>query len=173
MGVRVNRAGVPQKDFHTAGGSRHDDYGVVTAGGGKGGTVVSTRHYLADADFLVGLESDDEEFLQTLDTALARPVWQIFLGRKSFVPGCPVRVGVQEGLALVEALLCDWPRLRDGTLAPRLRCVLEPLGEDPDAATVRHDVPLCFATRQFTLRSVKTVWQSAPKGGDEDATATV
>ena len=90
MGIRVDREGVLQKDYHTAGGSRHDDYGVIKASGAKGDTVVSHRYYLADADFLVGLESGSEELLQQLETALANPHWQLFLGRKSFVPSLPV-----------------------------------------------------------------------------------
>jgi CRISPR system Cascade subunit CasD len=92
MGIRVDREGVLQKDYHTAGGSRHDDYGVIKASGAKGDTVVSHRYYLADAVFLVGLESASAELLQQLDIALANPHWQLFLGRKSFVPSLPVRV---------------------------------------------------------------------------------
>src|SRR4051812_37507508 len=93
MGVRVDRQGSHERDFHTVGGShlRGERYGVVTAEGKSGGTVVSQRYYLADADFLVGLEGD-EELLRTIDAALAAPVWPIFLGRKAFVPGVPVRL---------------------------------------------------------------------------------
>jgi CRISPR system Cascade subunit CasD len=46
MGVRVNREGVPQKDYHTAGGSRHDDYGVIQSDGKGRRTIESTRYYL-------------------------------------------------------------------------------------------------------------------------------
>src|SRR4051812_33948460 len=93
MGVRVDRQGSHERDFHTVGGShlKGERYGVVTAEGSPGGTVVSQRYYLADADFLVGLEGD-EGLLRDLDAALATPVWQIFLGRKAFVPSVPIRL---------------------------------------------------------------------------------
>ena len=171
MGVRVNREGVPQKDYHTAGGSQHDDYGVIKASGAKGDPVVSIRYYLADADFLVGLECDDAELLLRLDEALDEPCWQLFLGRKSFVPGLPVWVkdGLQLNIALEDALHMEylWPVNRRGEPEPRLRCVIEPRGDDPEAAEVRHDVPLSFAERRFTIRYVKTTWIDFPQGGSD------
>ena len=102
MGVRVDRPGAMKLDFHTAGGgtlpSGHA-YGVAKAGGGRPGTVLSNRYYLADADFLVGLESDDKAQLRPLYNALKEPSWQLYLGRKAFVPGVPVYIpdGLHEG----------------------------------------------------------------------------
>jgi CRISPR system Cascade subunit CasD len=172
MGVRVNREGIPQKDYHTAGGSRRGDYGVIKASGAKGEPVVSIRYYLADADFLVGLESDDVDLLLRLDEALGEPRWQLFLGRKSFVPGLPVQVkdGLKLNTALEDALRTEylWPANRSGEPEPRLRCIIEPHGDDTEAAEVRHDVPLCFATRQFTIRYVKTDWMTCPEGTSDD-----
>jgi len=170
MGVRVDREGALQKDYHTAGGSRHDDYGVVKASGTKGETVVSRRYYLADADFLVGLESASEELLQQLDTALANPHWQLFLGRKSFVPSLPVRVpsGLLCNTSLEAALQKDWPKDLRGKSPARLRCVVEPPVHDLSTTEVRHDVPLCFATRQFTMRYVKTDWIACSQGAHDE-----
>jgi|RhiMetdeSRZDD1v2_1073273.scaffolds.fasta_scaffold10486_11 CRISPR system Cascade subunit CasD len=176
MGVRINREGVPQKDYHTAGGSRRADYGVIKASGAKGEPVVSTRYYLADADFLVGLESDDVNLLLRLDEALGEPRWQLFLGRKSFVPSLPVRMkdGVKLNTALEDALRTEylWPANRHGEPEPHLRCVIEPRGDDSKAAEVRHDVPLSFATRQFTIRHVKTDWITCPEGASDDNRGT-
>ncbi len=169
MGVRVDREGLMKVDYHTAGGThmRGESYGVCKADGSRGETVLSNRYYLADADFLVGLESDDEEFLTRLDRALAEPVWPLFLGRKSFVPSVPPRLpdaspygpGLK-AVALADALT-GYPWFRDPgrrrNEAPGvLRLVL-----DADAATgddVRHDVPICFESvhREFGLRHVKT-----------------
>src|SRR5438552_4458096 len=58
MGVRVDREGSMKRDYHTAGGGKINGqpYGVAKASGAKPEAVVSTRYYLADADFLVGLE---------------------------------------------------------------------------------------------------------------------
>jgi CRISPR system Cascade subunit CasD len=107
MGVRVDREGVLKMDFHTAGGShrRGDRYGVARADGSgpSKDPVVSRRYYLADADFLVGLEGEDEELLKKLDAALLRPRWPLYLGRKAFIPGYLVRIGLLR-LSLEEAL---------------------------------------------------------------------
>lgn len=158
MGVRVNREGVAMVDFHTAGGAHRqgDDYGVVKASGAAGDTVTSKRHYLSDADFLVGLEGDDETLLRRLDEALRRPRWQIFLGRKSFVPHVPVRepAGVR-GEALDELLrtfVSPHEARFDGS--ERLRIVVD--ADAAGATEVRTDVPLSFAPRRFTVRYVRT-----------------
>jgi len=173
MGVRVDRGGLMKVDYHTAGGThvRGEAYGVYRADGKSGGTVLSDRYYLADADFLIGLESDDEGLLARLDRALAEPVWPLFLGRKSFVPSVPPRLPDMPpygpGLkptALVETLKgYPWfsnPGRRREEVPSSLRLVL-----DADAATgdeVRHDVPLCFesARRAFGMRHVKTEFVS-------------
>lgn len=173
MGVRVDREGLMKVDYHTAGGThvRGESYGVYKADGTRGETVLSNRYYLADADFLVGLDGDDEGLLARLDRALAEPVWPLFLGRKSFVPSVPPRLpdagsrgpGLR-ATTLVETLT-SYPWFREAA-RPReeapasLRLVL-----DADAATgdeVRQDVPLCFesARREFGLRHVKTKFVS-------------
>ena len=56
FGVRVDQEGTLIRDLHTA---KRDKLAYLT-----------TRYYLSDAVFLVGLESDDEAFLEMLDTAL-------------------------------------------------------------------------------------------------------
>ncbi|MDF1515727.1 MAG: type I-E CRISPR-associated protein Cas5/CasD, partial [Anaerolineae bacterium] len=68
MGVRVDQAGVLYRDFHTA-------QDVYRASGSIKPTEPSSRYYLADARFLVGLESQDLAFLQELHKALASPCW--------------------------------------------------------------------------------------------------
>jgi CRISPR system Cascade subunit CasD len=169
MGVRVELEGMLQVDYQTAGGSRRGDYGVPTADGRSGGTVVSRRYYLADADFLVGLEGD-VELLKRLDAALTEPVWQVFLGRKSFVPAWPVRFphepplgpGLREGGVEENLRSFSWAATRrPGRPDQRRRLVLEcePGHED---AEVRLDVPISFASRRFGVRYVRTAWASRP-----------
>lgn len=166
MGVRVDQEGTMAADFHTAGGThrRGDRYGVPRAdASGSGSTVVSTRYYLADADFLVGLEGDDD-VLRTVEAALAAPHWQICLGRKSFVPGVPVLIpgGLQLGVRLREALEAEpWPRPGlqlppPGDRPARLRLVLD---STPGAGRqVRFDLPqgAAFQHRRFAPRYVTT-----------------
>lgn len=169
FGVRVDREGVLRSDYHTAGGvhRRGETYGVVTADGKPGRTVVSWRYYLADASFLVGLEGEDRGLLERLDAALAAPRWPLFLGRKAFVPAVPVRLpdSPPRGPGLrdepLELALRDYPwfQARDdqrGRRPTRLRLVLEVPAGSGDG--VRQDQPVgaAFAERSFALRSTLT-----------------
>ena len=70
LGVRVDQEGRLERDYHTAGG---EDRKV-------GGTVPTNRYYLADADFLVGLEGPERGFLEQIEAALRAPRWQLYLG---------------------------------------------------------------------------------------------
>src|SRR3990172_4603098 len=84
MAVRVAREGRLMRDYHTAQDVRRADPTKGTQD-----TVVSERFYLADADFLVGLEGD-RALLEHIDAKLRAPTWTLYLGRKSFVPSLPV-----------------------------------------------------------------------------------
>ncbi|MEP7149522.1 MAG: type I-E CRISPR-associated protein Cas5/CasD, partial [Acidobacteriota bacterium] len=87
LGIRVLRGGVLQSDYHTA-----QDVAIANAEPRKDGTYktkdteLSTRFYLADADFVAALEADDHALLEKIHAALKAPHWQLFLGRKAFVP---------------------------------------------------------------------------------------
>lgn len=156
MGVRVDREGVMKCDYHTA-------LNVAKAGGDTKDCEPSRRFYLADACFLVGLQGE-AELLRGLGTVLRNPVWQLFLGRKAFVPGLPVflKNGYKPNEdSLKEALencpyLCSTRNLED--LPEKLRLELEMdygVGE-----RVRQDQPESFVlgNRRFGLRYVTTDW---------------
>lgn len=150
MGVRVDREGVPMRDYQTA-------TGVVIAATGKadlGRTVVSPRFYLSDAIFLVGLEGSDGALLQAVHQALKAPVWPLALGRKSFVPACPV--WLPDGLT--DQLLRDALQHYDSPHHARpKRQAMRLLLEDPNEGAVRHDQPLApFSQRRFGPRCVRT-----------------
>jgi CRISPR system Cascade subunit CasD len=167
MGVRVDREGELKRDYQTAGGThrRDDTYGVRRASGKPGETVPSNRYYLADADFLVGLEGEDDALLRRLYSALREPKWQLFLGRKAFVPGVPVFIpdGLRLGLGLEEALTkYPWPRWDLSVPPPErrsepLRLVLETRGQTK-GAEVRMDQPqgAAYQRRYFLPRYVTT-----------------
>ena len=70
-----------------------DDLGALKD---KKTSYVTTRYYLADAIFLVGLESQDENFLKMLDEALQAPVFPLFLGRRSCPPTLPLSLGIRQ-----------------------------------------------------------------------------
>lgn len=160
MGVRVDREGTVLPDFQTVGGG----YGAA-----RNASVVSQRFYLTDACFVVGLEGEST-LLQRVHDALARPVWQLCLGRKAFPPAAPI--WLSDGLrdAPLYAALRTYPRLRRAARGQQsVRLVIEPealpaAGADDAAArgpvldAVRQDVPLSFnpAARRFTIRRVVT-----------------
>ena len=176
MGVRVDREGDLLADFQTAGGGSMPGrrrYGVAKSNGAPARTVISTRHYLSDADFLVGMEGEDLMELQRIDQALRFPVWQIFLGRKSCVPGVPVFVpdGLRRDETLERALRAyPWPRPdtdvpRASRRPDRLRLEIE----DPHGYEVRMDQPFgaSFATRRFLPRSVLTEFHNLGDGPED------
>lgn len=181
LGVRVDREGIERCDFQTAGGGSYfgvDHYGVAKSNKATAKTVISNRYYLSDANFLVGLEGE-ESLLIELDRALASPVWPLYLGRKSFVPGMPIRVmwrpdhmpGSPKVPGLVhldvENALRDYPWFMESWRHQKrppdpLRIVIEvPFGSSSE---IRNDVPLSFAERKFMIRNVKTSWMDL---GDE------
>lgn len=155
MGLRVDREGVMAYDYQTA-------QNIMKAGGSPHSnlkdTEVSTRYYLADAAFLVGLEGD-LPLLQTIHAALRNPRWPLFLGRKAFVPGEPVWLedGLKPNQSLKQALAAYPWRSRPGQTKPdRLRLVLE----DSAGSDVRPDQPISFKSnaRRFAPRRVRIDW---------------
>jgi CRISPR system Cascade subunit CasD len=161
MGVRVDQEGHILRDYHTA-------QNILRARGSTKDTEPSTRYYLADARFLVGLEGDDLDLLITLHDALRAPHWPLYLGRKACVPGEPV--WLRDGLRRDTDLLSELERYAwlgcDPDRRPaRLRVVLE----DADGEAVRPDQPLSFAERRFAPRRVKTTFLDTPETELEDS----
>jgi len=160
MGVRIDRPGRLEKDFQTA-------LEVAKAGGGAE-TQLSQRYYLSDAAFLVGLEGD-ETLLGQINQALKNPVWPIFLGRKAYLPSCPVAFLDKElktnplDKPLESALKDAAPLIAPVELGGRKKTVLRMLVEcsphDPGAMQ-RPDQPISFSynQRRFCTRYVKNVF---------------
>ena len=165
MGVRVDCEGVVAYDYHVAG------VGGILRAEGKvkiGNVVPSWRYYLADAAFLVGLESQEHAWLIELYQALQHPVWPLFFGRKAFPPGDPV--ALKENAVNHQDLytaLQSFPRLRNDPRSQdstRMRGLLE----DPHGSIVRMDQPISFRRdkRQFGLRRLKPVLFSESQKGE-------
>jgi CRISPR system Cascade subunit CasD len=150
MGVRVDREGRPERDYHTASD-------VIKADGTKGGTVVSYRDYLADAIFTVGLQSLNQPFLNEIESALSQPRWPLFLGRRSFclteyplAASLPAIVEVPLREALENAAFSL--RCKPSTGWLQCRFVLETEGGE----RIQYDWPLCFRERRFKPRYMTT-----------------
>lgn len=145
MGVRVDREGILQKDFHIA-----QDI-LLSSGKGTKNSEISDRYYLADAAFLVGVEGP-HELLSVIFNALKSPHWALYLGRKSFPPGKPVwlKDGLKKG-SLLEALQ-NYPSLVPDEVG-QVRLVLE----SDQGEFARSDVPISFAERRFSSRRVRMI----------------
>jgi CRISPR system Cascade subunit CasD len=177
MGVRADQEGHILRDWHTAG---KDGYLKASGSIERTNLITSTRYYLSDAAFLVGLESDDLVLLKTLHDALRHPRWLLFLGRKACPPSMPVYLsdGVQDADLLIA--LRNYPWL--GHLEKRydqlkednpngLRVVLE---NRDSGESVRNDYPLSFekGNRAFAPRRVTTAfipWPPLPNENPEAA----
>ncbi len=143
MGIRVDREGILLRDYHTA------QY-VYRAKGGIKETELSTRYYLADAAFLVGLEGD-QGLLTTAYAALRNPQWSLFLGRRSFVPGEPIWLpnGLREGKLEDQLHPSASPWLKG---EPRTYPLVRMVIEDKAGSEVRSDQPLSFELRRYAPR---------------------
>lgn len=181
MGVRVLSEGILQKDYHTA-------QEVAKADGGTKPTELSTRWFLADADFVIALKSEDFEFLNELQNALKNPRWQLFFGRKSFVPALPIYF--TNGIFSTEKSLKDFLKGEEierslsehqiGEASKRKprrnsqRFIVEVKNESEIKQNVMietvQDVPLDFGKRRFSLRRVRTEFFTPEKitGGNEN-----
>ncbi len=117
--TRVDRKGELATDFHTVGvpspevqsirtrhrlavGNKGDADFIIPLGNSNkwtlgGGTMVTNRQYLADAEFLVAINHVDGERIDELAAATRNPIFMTYLGRKSFAPSFPFYLGVREG----------------------------------------------------------------------------
>ena len=146
--VRVDQEGELLRDFHTA---RNEKTAYITE-----------RYYLADAVFLAGFESGDEEFLRKLDAALRAPAFPLFLGRRSCPPTPPLSLGVtseplEKALAAAPCQISEWMkwkrRFDDAGEAP-MRAVFDASHNAYGAARLK-DMPASFSPkrRQYAYRA--------------------
>ena len=167
MGVRVDQEGVLMRDYHTAGKG-----GFLRASGSveRKQVVVSSRYYLADARFLVGLAGENDQLLTDSHAALQSPYWILYLGRKAFAPGEPVWLadGLRPEGSLLDAL-ATYPWL--GTDPQKRPEQLRVVVEAPDGPEVRPDQPVSFGERLFALRRLRTLYVRTPEGEEEPCTS--
>lgn len=159
IGIRHDRPGVPKRDYQTAQHIISADHSKIHQ------TAVSTRDYLADAAFLVGLESGERSLLERIHAALRDPVWPLALGRKSYLPSEPVWIenGVQD-VPLRDAL-ARWPWITSQRRWEELPEKLLVSFESEDGSGVlKMDQPLSsFSERRFGARFVRSEWVPFPQ----------
>lgn len=158
MAVRVDHQGSLVRDYHTAGGGtfRGRPHSVHDAKG----TVLTRRHYLQDASFLVAIGYEDDGLAVAIDAALGSPRWPLFLGRRACPPSLPVRAGLASGAPADALRGALWPSPKPPSEPVRLVVEADP-GEEGEA---RQDQPLSFRlnARHFARRFVHTT--SIPPG---------
>lgn len=145
FGVRVDREGKLVRDFHIAIGEK---------------PYITNRYYLSDAIFLVGLESNNGDFLNTIENALKNPAFPLFLGRRSCPPTMPFLLGIRDvnlmtALKNEQWLLEEW---RQKCICDKSECKLRIIADSDDSdGIVIRDVPVSFSPvhRKFGWRKVK------------------
>ena len=147
MGVRVAREGVLLRDFHMVHGEKS--------------SYVTTRYYLCDAVFLVGVFSEDEVLMRRLEEAIRNPAFPLFLGRRSCPPEGRVYLGLRE-MTLEDALTSEPSLAAHGAFqqTERLRMVLE----EPRGTARLRDMPISFSPfdRQYGYRAAREIWLDQP-----------
>jgi len=139
FGVRIDQPGTSLRDFHTARLNKKDP------------PFVTTRYYLADAVFLVGLEGEDN-FLQELTVALQNPVFPLYLGRRSCPPVGELVLGLRER-DLQQALeeepwqASEWFQEQKRLEPVKLTIVCDAQANE-QRAFLRRDLPVSFDQRQ-------------------------
>lgn len=102
--VRIDRPGTRLVDYHTVGGGQPKEKTAATSGGSnKGAAVITRRHYLADAVFVIAVSGPDDTIAR-LAEALRTPHWSPYLGRRSCVPDEPLLLRTQDGDPVDELL---------------------------------------------------------------------
>ena len=163
FGVRIDKPGVLLKDFHMA----HEEgfWDPINRSkinrGKSSSTYLTTRYYLADAVFLVGLEGD-EDFLLEIDEALRYPMFPLFLGRRSCPPEGQLCLGIVTGA--LQKVLEEYPPIVSNrhfsSAVEKLHIVIDTdcvIGEDNKKARYElRDIPQSFNPihRKYNNRSV-------------------
>ncbi|MBN1595020.1 type I-E CRISPR-associated protein Cas5/CasD [candidate division FCPU426 bacterium] len=159
MAVRHDRPGSPKRDYQTA---QH----IISADHSKRHeTAVTFRDYLADAAFLVGLESKNRSLLERIQSSLLNPVWPLALGRKSYVPSESIWIECGLHDAPLRKSITQWPwisALRKWEELPEK--LLVSFESEDGSGVLKMDQPLSsFAERRFGARFVRSEWIPFPK----------
>ncbi|MDR1447363.1 MAG: type I-E CRISPR-associated protein Cas5/CasD [Candidatus Ancillula sp.] len=181
FGVRIDQVGKVQREYQTAKKWLPKEQKYST---NKNDAFKSTRYFLSDAVFLVGLDGD-LELLKDIEHALKNPVFPIGLGRRAYIPELPLVLRCSNK-SLLEALKTEawqakeWYQKRTLNEFTRRQNNFENADEkvndfqdfwleivhDVDAALdkgdgisnsfMSHDLPVSFSQehRKYALRSI-------------------
>lgn len=147
FGVRIDNQGTRIRDFQ------------ITDMGERLNKNLSTRVYLSDATFLVGLSSKNIELLKEIQKALHNPKFSLFLGRKACPPTLPLELGIQDEdlyktLFGHEWLVSDFQAKK---ILNRRKSVLLRIIVEEEGGALKKDAPISFKStyRQYGYRYCK------------------
>ena len=128
-------------------------------------TTLTTNYFIADGIFVVGLESDDKDFLITIEKALKNPKYPLYLGRRSYIPTMPLFLGIRN-LPLEEALESEIWQMNpedQNWEKNQMRIICE-IKSNEDTNVFQNDFPISFDSRnrKFIPRGMKEIFK--PKG---------
>lgn len=98
--VRVDQPGQLLRDYHTA--KKYKENGDFER------TYVTNRYYLQDAVFTVALSSEDDSLLSDVITAVTKPYFPIFLGRRGLPPTADLFLGMMDTDAVTALREYPW-----------------------------------------------------------------
>ena len=176
FGVRIDRPGTIETDYHTVQGRHWQADGKMKTALSVSGarpdkaecepphTEVTWRDYLHDAAFLAALavkpeyRADNPHLLGELEKHLRNPKWPLYLGRKSCVPTRPVLVKLADNYQDIEKAFCDpehqaGPRSARDTQPP----ILDAWIEDPDGDCERQDAMRLNQLRFYDFRRCRRI----------------
>lgn len=145
MGVRIDSKGSMEYDYQTA-----------RAVGDKN-SKLSKKYYLEDAVFIVGLESDDIEWLHEIMDALNDPVYTIFAGRKSYPLNPDMVMGIKTGES-IESAFSSLPWEGSGHSQRKVETIIDSTDTDSNALINDYPVSYAFGNRKWTSRPVRCDW---------------
>lgn len=170
VSVGVYDTGALLRDYHTAQvppsrrkvvyRTRRDEVTAETLG-----TILSTRDYRTDARYVVAVRVKDPEKapfrLEEIEEALKRPVFPLYLGRKSCPPSLPLVPQIKTAATLKDAFVAvsfgDESSIELSWDRPVAfyweESEAERAGMAPLKTFIRRDVPLSRKHWQFTDRS--------------------
>lgn len=155
FGIRVEREGKLIRDFHMVytGDLSDSQRRHKVPKSYSSDMHITERYYLSDAVFLAVLESDDISFLDKISEAVRKPVFPLFLGRRSCPPTLPVFIGISNDnmmtvLKTTESLT-EKRKFQDSGEYLKRRIIY-----DDSQGSVAHDVPVSFSQlhRQYGCR---------------------
>jgi CRISPR system Cascade subunit CasD len=167
FGVRIDRPGMIETDYHTVQGRFWQADGKMKTASHVSGakpdkaerepphTEITWRDYLHDAAFLVALEGE-HALLQDIEAHLKNPKWPLYLGRKACVPSRPILDRLtNEYQDLESALRAEPPAPRSpkGRRAPNLLAWLE----CPDGEYERQDSMRLNQLRFYDFRRCRRI----------------